>query len=145
MRMPDNSRHLRPSPQDPVAVHVVLDGAHTPGSAAALSETVRGFFPDAPVAVVLAMAADKDAEGVCGALRAMAPMAVMFAGGLRVGGSDARAAAPGALVAAWQRAEVEARRRGQGRMVCREQVGGWGGSSMCYVHTSRVPMHAIAS
>jgi len=107
---------------DPVAVHVVLDGAHTPGSAAALSETVRGFFPDAPVAVVLAMAADKDAEGVCGALRAMAPMAVMFAGGLRVGGSDARAAAPGALVAAWQRAEVEARRRGQGRMVCREQL-----------------------
>jgi folylpolyglutamate synthase/dihydropteroate synthase len=39
---------------------VVLDGAHTPESAAALARTLRAAFPTAPVAVVLAMAEDKE-------------------------------------------------------------------------------------
>lgn len=38
---------------------VVLDGAHTPESAAALAHTLRELFPTAPVALVMAMAEDK--------------------------------------------------------------------------------------
>lgn len=38
---------------------VVLDGAHTAESAAALARTLRATFPTAPVALVLAMAEDK--------------------------------------------------------------------------------------
>lgn len=38
---------------------VVLDGAHTPESAAALAKTLRQAFPTAPVALVVAMAEDK--------------------------------------------------------------------------------------
>lgn len=38
---------------------VVLDGAHTLESAAALAQTLRAAFPTAPVALVLAMAEDK--------------------------------------------------------------------------------------
>lgn len=38
---------------------VVLDGAHTPESAAALARTLRQAFPTAPVALVVAMAEDK--------------------------------------------------------------------------------------
>ena len=38
---------------------VVLDGAHTPESAAALAHTLRSVFPNAPVALVMAMAEDK--------------------------------------------------------------------------------------
>jgi folylpolyglutamate synthase/dihydropteroate synthase len=39
--------------------HVVLDAAHTADSAAALASTLRDAFPDQPVALVLAMAGDK--------------------------------------------------------------------------------------
>lgn len=43
---------------------LVLDGAHTPESCAALVHTVRAALPGpAPVAVVVAMASDKDHEG----------------------------------------------------------------------------------
>ena len=38
---------------------VVLDGAHTAESARALAQTLRDVFPTAPVAIVLAMAEDK--------------------------------------------------------------------------------------
>ena len=46
----------------------VLDGAHTPLAAAALAAEVRRAFPGRPVAAVLAVARDKDAEAVAGAL-----------------------------------------------------------------------------
>lgn len=39
--------------------HYVLDGAHTADSAAALAATLRQAFPDEPVVLVVAMAADK--------------------------------------------------------------------------------------
>jgi folylpolyglutamate synthase/dihydropteroate synthase len=38
---------------------VVLDGAHTAESARALAQTLREVFPTAPVAIVMAMAEDK--------------------------------------------------------------------------------------
>ena len=43
---------------------LVLDGAHTPESCAALVETIRAVLPGpAPVALVVAMASDKDHDG----------------------------------------------------------------------------------
>ena len=66
---------------------LVLDGAHTPAAAAALAGTLRRAFPHAALALVVGMAADKDAAGVMAALRRAAPVAVAFtqapiAGGL---------------------------------------------------------------
>lgn len=40
--------------------HYVLDGAHTADSAAALGATLRAAFPQEPVVLLLAMAADKE-------------------------------------------------------------------------------------
>lgn len=65
----------------------MLDGAHTPAAAAALAATLRRAFPDAALALVVGMAADKDAAGVMAALRQAAPVAIAFtqapiAGGL---------------------------------------------------------------
>lgn len=48
---------------------LVLDGAHTPDSAQAVAKTVRQLFPDNPVALVVAMADDKDHRGVLRTLR----------------------------------------------------------------------------
>jgi hypothetical protein len=45
---------------------VVLDGAHTSESARALAQTLREVFPTAPVAIVMAMAEDKQHRwGAC--------------------------------------------------------------------------------
>ena len=65
----------------------MLDGAHTPASADALAQTLQAVFPDAALALVVGMAADKDAAGVMAALRRASPVAVAFtqvpiAGGL---------------------------------------------------------------
>lgn len=110
----------------PAKLHVVLDGAHTAESALALARAIRGMFGEGtPVAAVMAMAQDKDHDGTCLGLREMRPLAVMFAGGNgTVGYSGRKAAAPGVLAAAWQRAGIAHRRSGGGRTVCREQVRG---------------------
>lgn len=42
---------------------LVLDGAHTPDSAAALVHTLKQAFPDMPVGFIVAMADDKDHAG----------------------------------------------------------------------------------
>ena len=57
---------------------LVLDGAHTAHSAAALTDTVREIFPDNPVALIIAMADDKDHKAVMAALRAVRPAVVVF-------------------------------------------------------------------
>ena len=67
---------------------MVLDGSHTAQSAAALAATVRELFPDSPVALIIAMAEDKDHKAVMAALRAVRPAVVVFttvpiAGGLQ--------------------------------------------------------------
>lgn len=102
----------------------VLDGAHTPESAAALASTLRAAFPTAPVALVLAMASDKDHRGVCAELRALQPRVAVFTE-VPVAGGKVRSAAPGALVAAWQAAGMTASRKnlGGGKPVrTREQI-----------------------
>lgn len=57
---------------------LVLDGAHTAASAAALACTLRSAFPDAPLALVVAMADDKDAGAIMTALRLARPEVAVF-------------------------------------------------------------------
>jgi Mur ligase family, glutamate ligase domain len=57
---------------------LVLDGAHTPGSAQALATTLRSAFPNNPLALVIAMADDKDHEHFLAALYSTAPVVVIF-------------------------------------------------------------------
>ncbi len=73
---------------------VVLDGAHTPESAAALRSTLRQVFPDLPLVLVLAMASDKEHRAVVDELRACSPRAVVFTTAAIAGGSE-RTCAPG--------------------------------------------------
>jgi len=90
---------------------VVLDGAHTPPAAAALAAALRASFPlPTPLGLVLASAADKDLAGLAGALVGTAPLVAVFTT-VPIGGSNARAAAPGAWVGAWQGARSRARAR----------------------------------
>ncbi len=73
---------------------VVLDGAHTAASARALAATVRAAFGRQPIALVLAMASDKEHREVIAELRAMEPKVVVFTG-VPIAGSRQRAAPPG--------------------------------------------------
>ena len=57
---------------------LVLDGAHTAQSAAALADIVTELFPGRPVALIIAMADDKDHKAVMAAMRAMRPLVVVF-------------------------------------------------------------------
>lgn len=74
---------------------LVLDGAHTEASAASLAATLRQAFPDRPLALVLAMAGDKEHREVLTALRAAAPKVVVFTT-VAIAGSYERACPPGA-------------------------------------------------
>ncbi|GLC63603.1 hypothetical protein PLESTF_000054100 [Pleodorina starrii] len=121
-----------PGPDGP---WVVLDGAHTAESAAALAASLRTAFPGpaatttttssdrypsgagsgaaggggggvgAPVALVLAMADDKDHRGVVAALRGVQPRVAVFTS-VPIAGSYRRAAAPGTLAGHWQAAAI---------------------------------------
>jgi dihydrofolate synthase/folylpolyglutamate synthase len=51
---------------------VVLDGAHNVGGARALAASLRAYFPDRPLTLVLAVSGDKDAAGM---LAELAPLA----------------------------------------------------------------------
>lgn len=91
----------------------VLDGSHTPESAAVLADTLRTLFPlneQWTVSIVLAMAADKDVHSICAALSKIKPAAVIFSQ-VAVGGGSARSAPPGMLIAAWQAASSLAHHR----------------------------------
>jgi dihydrofolate synthase/folylpolyglutamate synthase len=47
---------------------IVIDGAHNPGAARALSETWREVFGDQRATLILAVLSDKDLRGICEAL-----------------------------------------------------------------------------
>ena len=85
---------------------LVVDGAHTPAAARALAATLRecgyGDAGGRRLAIVLAMAADKDAFGVCEPLSALRPVACFFTR-TRVAGASTRAAAPEWLAETWWR------------------------------------------
>ena len=84
---------------------LVLDGAHTPAAAAGLSNTLRAVFPDAALAFVVAMAADKDAAGVMTELRKARPDVMVFTS-TPIAGSTSRCAPCEAGVASKLHAHV---------------------------------------
>jgi len=104
---------------------IVLDGAHTPSSAAALAATLRAAFPPpTPLGYVLAAAGDKDLAGLADALVRTGPLVTVFTT-VPIGGSTDRAAAPGALAGAWQGARARAAAAGGASPPlprCREMV-----------------------
>ena len=100
---------------------VVLDGAHTPEAAAALAAALRAAYPTAPVALILAMAEDKDIRQVCSELRQLAPAVAVFTQ-VAIAGGRARAAGPGQLAAAWQAAAILGGGRRKGGMRTRELI-----------------------
>ena len=73
---------------------LVLDGAHNPGAACALAASLRAFFGDTPVTLILGVSRDKDARGI---LAALAPAARRL---ILTRASSQRAAEPEALRAA---------------------------------------------
>jgi len=94
---------------------LVADGAHSPAAALALANALRlplrgGAHAFAPLAFVVAMAADKDASAIFDALAPLLPVSVV-ATRCAIAGSAARAADPAVLAAAWGAA---AARRGGG-------------------------------
>ncbi|PRW57665.1 putative dihydrofolate synthetase isoform X2 [Chlorella sorokiniana] len=100
---------------------VVLDGAHTPESAAALARTLRQAFPTAPVALVVAMAEDKQHREICQELRAIHPHVAIFTS-VPIAGGAARCAGPGQLAGAWQAAAILGGGRTKGGVRTRELI-----------------------
>ena len=70
---------------------MVVDGAHTPASGAALSGALRGAFPGRRLALVVAMASDKDCRGFAEALATAGPAVVVLTK-VQIAGSYARSA-----------------------------------------------------
>jgi dihydrofolate synthase/folylpolyglutamate synthase len=73
---------------------LVLDGAHNPGAARALADSLTAYFDGEPLTLVAGTSSDKDAAGI---LRALAPLAARV---ILTAAAHARAAAPAALAAA---------------------------------------------
>jgi dihydrofolate synthase/folylpolyglutamate synthase len=73
---------------------LVLDGAHNPGGALALADSLTAYFAGEPLTLVVGVSADKDAAGI---LRALAPRAERV---ILTAATNARAAAPADLAAA---------------------------------------------
>jgi folylpolyglutamate synthase/dihydrofolate synthase len=99
-------------------VVTIADGAHTPDSAKCVARTIRSIFPDSQVALVIAMASDKDHKGFCEEIQKIKPCAVIFTDALIAGGTS-RSAGPGVLVGAWQLAKMNNRMPG---WRCRELI-----------------------
>jgi dihydrofolate synthase/folylpolyglutamate synthase len=73
---------------------LVLDGAHNPGGARALAESLRATFKSEPVTLILAIASDKDARGILAALAPLARRVILTRS------SSVRSADPSDLAAA---------------------------------------------
>ena len=58
---------------------VVVDGAHNPGGARALAASLRAYFPDQTLTLVLGISADKDQAGILAALAPLASRLVLTA------------------------------------------------------------------
>ena len=99
-------------------LYTIVDGAHNEDSALCLSETARSCFPDAKIALVLAMASDKDHYGFCREIQKMEPSIVVFTD-VAIAGTSNRSAAPGVLAGAWQAAKMNHARKG---WRCRELI-----------------------
>ena len=75
----------------PGAPPLILDGAHNPGGARALADSLRAYFPQRRIAFVLGMSTDKDLAGILAPLLPLAARVVFTAS------PNPRAADPAAL------------------------------------------------
>jgi len=104
--------------QSGLPLYTIVDGAHNEDSALCLSQTTRSCFPHAQIALVLAMASDKDHYGFCREIQKMEPSIVVFTD-VAIAGTSNRSAAPGVLAGAWQGAKMNHPRKG---WRCRELI-----------------------
>jgi dihydrofolate synthase/folylpolyglutamate synthase len=58
---------------------VIVDGAHNPGGARALAQSLRAYFPGQPLTLVLGVSADKDQAGILSALAPLASRLILTA------------------------------------------------------------------
>ncbi len=72
---------------------LVLDGAHNPGGALALADSLTAYFGGQPLTLVAGISSDKDAASILGTLAPLAARVILTAA------SHARAAPPAALAA----------------------------------------------
>lgn len=80
---------------------LVLDGAHTAGSAKALADTLRMVFPRYPLALVIAMASDKDHYQFSSQLLAGAMPKIVVAAETLVAGGQFRSTSSCSLADIW--------------------------------------------
>ncbi|KAK3237038.1 hypothetical protein CYMTET_52860 [Cymbomonas tetramitiformis] len=80
---------------------VVLDGAHTPAAARALAETLQQVFSSRHVALVVAMADDKNHGGVLAGLARIDMSAIVFTE-VAIAGSSMRSAQAAQLACIWE-------------------------------------------
>ncbi len=62
--------------RDPI---VILDGAHNPGGARALAASLRAYFPDRALTLVIGISSDKDQAGILAALAPLASRVILTA------------------------------------------------------------------
>ncbi|EFJ30065.1 hypothetical protein SELMODRAFT_90954 [Selaginella moellendorffii] len=89
------------------SARVILDGAHTPGSAAALGTTLKTAFPSRPLILVTAMALDKDHLKFASAFSDDARPTLVVVTTADVAGSSVRSATTEALAGAWSKVKPE--------------------------------------
>ncbi|KAJ7281205.1 hypothetical protein O6H91_Y364800 [Diphasiastrum complanatum] len=83
---------------------VILDGAHTAGSAIMLAKTLKSFFQDIPLALVVAMASDKDHSAFASAMLSEGKPAIIVTTEVSVAGSRLRSASKSFLLRTWTEA-----------------------------------------
>ncbi|XP_059434077.1 dihydrofolate synthetase isoform X1 [Corylus avellana] len=86
---------------------VLLDGAHTKESANALVNTIRMIFPEAPLALVVAMASDKDHVGFAREFLSGGQLEAVFLTEANIAGGKSRTTSASLLRDCWIQASKE--------------------------------------
>lgn len=86
---------------------ILLDGAHTKDSAKALVDTIQMSFPDAQLALVVAMASDKDHNGFATEFLQCGKLESIVLSEANIGGSKSRTTSAALLRDCWIQASNE--------------------------------------
>ena len=123
---------------------VVADGAHTKESAAAAMATLSEVFPGQPLAVVVAMASDKDHQGFLREVMAVRPVSVVLTQ-VPIAGGRERATPVEALMVAWNAAAAAADEVAAAASGERSGVGGEGSSTAAATPEKQAPWTTTVS
>ncbi|XP_077228196.1 folylpolyglutamate synthetase family protein isoform X2 [Tasmannia lanceolata] len=88
-------------------ISILIDGAHTEASAKGLSDTIRMTYPDAPWALVVAMASDKDHLAFARQLLSGRLPKVVLLTEVSIGGGKSRMTSASSLKDAWIQAVMD--------------------------------------